>query len=88
MKPGSAGQPMFGIDAVIIDPVSAEIITEAGKEGVLAIRQPWPSIARTIWRAHQRYTETYFNVYKGFYVSTGPNNIRTRKALTRSTVHG
>lgn len=82
MKPGSAGQPMFGIDAVIIDPVSAEVITEPGKEGVLAIRKPWPSMARTIWRDHQRYTQTYLNAYEGFYVSTDQGSVLFGQSLT------
>jgi hypothetical protein len=35
----------------------------------LAFKQPWPSLARTVWGAHQRYMDTYLNVYKGYYVS-------------------
>lgn len=38
-------------------------------EGVLAFKQPWPSMARTVWGAHKRYMDTYLNVYKGYYVS-------------------
>jgi hypothetical protein len=38
-------------------------------EGVLAFKQPWPSMARTVWGAHRRYMDTYLNVYKGYYVS-------------------
>jgi hypothetical protein len=36
----------------------------------LAIKKPWPSMARTVWGAHKRYMDTYLNVYKGYYVST------------------
>lgn len=36
---------------------------------MLAFKQPWPSLARTVWGAHQRYMDTYLNVYKGYYVS-------------------
>jgi acetyl-CoA synthetase len=36
-------------------------------EGVLAFKQPWPSMARTVWGAHKRYMDTYLNVYKGYY---------------------
>lgn len=39
-------------------------------EGVLAIKQPWPSMARTIRGNHDRYMDSYFNVYKGYYVSS------------------
>ncbi|PGH07389.1 acetyl-coenzyme A synthetase [Helicocarpus griseus UAMH5409] len=66
-KPGSASLPFFGIEPAIIDPVSGEEIEGNDVEGVLAIKQPWPSMARTVWGAHKRYMDTYLNVYKGFY---------------------
>ena len=62
--------PFFGIEPAIIDPVSGEEIHGNDVEGVLAIKKPWPSMARTVWGAHKRYMDTYLNVYKGFYVST------------------
>ncbi|KAF4975210.1 hypothetical protein FZEAL_7967, partial [Fusarium zealandicum] len=66
-KPGSACLPFFGIDTVLIDPVSGEEIQGNGVEGVLAFKSSWPSMARTVWRDHQRYQEAYLNVYKGYY---------------------
>ncbi|KZF19947.1 acetate--CoA ligase [Xylona heveae TC161] len=66
-KPGSATLPFFGFDPVIIDPVSGEEIQGNDVEGVLAFKQAWPSIARTVWGAHKRYMDTYLNVYKGYY---------------------
>ncbi|KAL1983061.1 hypothetical protein VTN96DRAFT_544 [Rasamsonia emersonii] len=66
-KPGSASLPFFGIEPAIIDPVSGEEIKGNDVEGVLAIKQPWPSMARTVWGAHKRYMDTYLNVYKGYY---------------------
>ncbi|KAJ5905628.1 Acetyl-coenzyme A synthetase [Penicillium subrubescens] len=66
-KPGSASLPFFGIEPAIIDPVSGEEITGNDVEGVLAFKQPWPSMARTVWGAHKRYMDTYLNVYKGYY---------------------
>lgn len=68
-KPGSASLPFFGIEPAIIDPVSGDEITGNDVEGVLAFKQPWPSMARTVWGAHKRYMDTYLNVYKGYYVS-------------------
>jgi acyl-coenzyme A synthetase/AMP-(fatty) acid ligase len=59
----------FGIEPAIVDPVSGEEIHGNDVEGVLAFKQPWPSMARTVWGAHQRYMDTYLNVYKGYYVS-------------------
>ena len=78
-KPGSASLPFFGIEPAIIDPVSGEEIKGNDVEGVLAIKQPWPSMARTVWGAHKRYMDTYLNVYKGYYVR--------HSSLSRSLVH-
>lgn len=72
-KPGSATLPFFGIEPAIIDPVSGSEIDGNDVEGVLAIKQPWPSMARTVWGAHKRYMDTYLNVYKGYYVCS-PND--------------
>lgn len=33
----------------------------------MAIKKPWPSMARTVWSSHSRYMDTYLNVYKGYY---------------------
>lgn len=49
--------------------MSGEEIHGNDVEGVLAFKQPWPSMARTVWGSHRRYMETYLNVYKGYYVS-------------------
>ena len=66
-KPGSASLPFFGIEPAIIDPVSGKEIDGNDVEGVLAFKQAWPSMARTVWGAHKRYMDTYLNVYKGYY---------------------
>ncbi|KAL2684512.1 hypothetical protein Neosp_005590 [[Neocosmospora] mangrovei] len=66
-KPGSACLPFFGIDTVLIDPVSGEEIHGNGVEGVLAFKSSWPSMARTVYGDHQRFQETYLDVYKGYY---------------------
>ncbi|KAG9021760.1 acetyl-CoA synthetase [Tulasnella sp. JGI-2019a] len=71
-KPGSATVPFFGIDPVLVDAVSGQILEGNDVEGVLAIKRPWPSIARTIWRDHKRYLETYMQPYPGlFYTGDG-----------------
>lgn len=77
-KPGSASLPFFGIQPVIIDPVSGEELRGNGVEGVLCFSQPWPSMARTIWGAHQRFMETYLSVYKGYYVCQAPPKLEVR----------
>ncbi|KAH0565223.1 hypothetical protein GP486_001384 [Trichoglossum hirsutum] len=66
-KPGSASLPFFGIDAAIVDPGSGAELHGNNVEGVLVIKKPWPSMARTVWGAHKRYMDTYLNVYEGYY---------------------
>lgn len=66
-KPGSATLPFFGIDACIIDPVSGVEIEGNDVEGVLAVKSPWPSMARSVWNDHVRYVDTYMKPYPGYY---------------------
>lgn len=66
-KPGSASFPVFGIDPVIIDPVTGEELKGNDIEGVLAVRSPWPSMARSVWNSHNRYMDTYLKPYPGYY---------------------
>lgn len=68
-KPGCPSVPFFGVDPVIIDPFTGSEIVGCNKEGYLAFRQPWPSMTRSVWGDHSRFIETYFNQYKGYYVS-------------------
>jgi len=71
-KPGSATVPFFGIDPVILDPQSGKELTGNSVEGVLALRNPWPSIARTVYQDHERYLATYMKPYPGvFYTGDG-----------------
>lgn len=65
LKPGSATHPLPGIQAAILD-FHGQEITGAG-EGVLVIKNSWPGQARTMWRAHERFVETYFSSYPGYY---------------------
>ncbi|CCK68160.1 acetate--CoA ligase ACS2 KNAG_0A04920 [Huiozyma naganishii CBS 8797] len=66
-KPGSASVPFFGVDAVIIDPVTGKELEGNDVAGVLAVRSPWPSMARSVWNNHSHYLNTYMNVYPGHY---------------------
>ena len=65
-KPTYATKPMIGIQPVLLDKGGKEI-KEKEKEGILAIKYPWPSIARTIYGNHDRYKNVYFTAYPGYY---------------------
>jgi len=66
LKPGSAMHPFFGVEAVVLDEKGNEI---AGNDvsGILAFKRPWPGIARTIYGDHERFVNTYFKPYPGYY---------------------
>lgn len=66
-KPGSATLPFFGVEPVIVNPESGEELHGNSVEGALCLRAPWPSLARTIYRDHPRFVETYFTQYPGLY---------------------
>lgn len=66
-KPGSATVPFWGVEPILLDPTSGEVLEGNEVEGVLAIKQPWPSMARTIYNDHARFIETYMAPYKGYY---------------------
>ena len=67
-KPAYATLPFIGIQPALMDSNGKEI-NKLKAEGRLAIKFPWPSIARTIWGNHKRYKETYFSTFDGFYFS-------------------
>lgn len=69
MKPGSATLPFFGIDIAVLDPHTGVELLGNNVTGILAIRNSFPSIARTIYGDHDRYLKTYFEPYPGFYFS-------------------
>jgi len=82
-KPGFATLPLPGVDPVIMDE-EGNILEGPGVEGNLCIRSPWPSIARTIWKDHDRYIETYLSAYKGYYF-TGDGCRRDENGFYRIT---
>ena len=67
MKPGSCALPCYGIDFAVLDPSTGKELLGPDVEGVLAIRKPWPSIARTVYGDHDRYLNVYTRPYPGFY---------------------
>ena len=67
MKPGSAMKPFFGIEPVVLEPASGEIIEGNDVEGVLCIKDSWPGQMRSVWGDHERFEKTYFADYEGYY---------------------
>ncbi|MGA9060480.1 MAG: acetate--CoA ligase [Terracidiphilus sp.] len=69
-KPGSATRPFFGIQPEVVTRPDAEgrfRAVPAGSGGLLVIRKPWPSMARTIYGDPERYVKTYWSDVPGCY---------------------
>ncbi|HXH76065.1 MAG TPA: acetate--CoA ligase [Bacteriovoracaceae bacterium] len=66
-KPGSATLPFFGVQPIILVPETGEEITGNDVEGALCIKTSWPGQAKTIYKDHARFVETYFTQYPGYY---------------------
>lgn len=64
-KPGSATRPFFGIVPEVVTKEGQPV--PDGKGGLLVMRKPWPSMARTIYGDHERYEETYWSEIPGSY---------------------
>ena len=65
LKPGSATRPFFGILPEIMD--NQGRIMDGVAEGILVISRPWPGQSRSIYGDHQRFIDTYFKNYPGYY---------------------
>ncbi len=64
-KPGSAMRPLPGISADVVDDTGTSVPNGGG--GYLVLREPWPSMLRTIWGDDQRFIETYWSRFEGMY---------------------
>ena len=65
LKPGSATLPFFGIQPALLDKDGREI--EGPGEGLLMIKRSWPSQLRSVYGDHERFYETYFKPFPGYY---------------------
>ncbi|MBI1971920.1 MAG: acetate--CoA ligase [Candidatus Aenigmarchaeota archaeon] len=66
LKPGSAAKPFPGVIADIVDEKGDAVPT--GKGGYLVIRNPWPSMMRTVHNDPARY-EKYWNTIPNVYMA-------------------
>ena len=74
LKPGSATFPFFGIEPVILDEGGNEVEGNPAT-GYLCIKTAWPGIMRTIYGDHERFLDTYFRRFLGYYM-TGDGVLR------------
>jgi acetyl-CoA synthetase len=66
MKPGSGTVPFFGIEPVVVDE-AGQLLEGNGVTGRLCIARSWPGMMRTVYGDHDRFVQTYFTTYPGYY---------------------
>jgi acetyl-CoA synthetase len=67
LKPGSATRPFFGIEPALLDADGKTL--EGAASGNLVICDSWPGQMRTVYGDHERFIETYFSTYDGYYTT-------------------
>ncbi|MDH3620727.1 MAG: acetate--CoA ligase [Gammaproteobacteria bacterium] len=67
LKPGSATNPFFGIQPELLDAEGNTL--EGAVAGNLVIADSWPGQMRTVYGDHERFIETYFSAYEGYYTT-------------------
>jgi acetyl-CoA synthetase len=67
LKPGSGTRPFPGIQMDILDEEGNPV--PPNTEGKLVIKNPWPSMMRTIYKDPDRFVETYWSKYPGMYLT-------------------
>jgi acetyl-CoA synthetase len=81
--PSFATLPLPGVEPVLVDDQGV-IIEGNPAQGNLCLRSPWPGIMRTTYGDHERFVQTYFSTYKGFYF-TGDGALRDEEGNYRIT---
>ncbi len=61
MKPGSAGPPLPGISAKVVDEAGEEV--GPGRAGYVVVDRPWPGMLRTLYRNDERFIDEYWSAY-------------------------
>ena len=73
-RAGSCGVPAPGWDLRVLDEAGQEVA--AGEEGAIVVKAPLPPSAfATVWRDHERFEQSYWSQYPGFYL-TGDGGYR------------
>lgn len=76
-----AGYPLPGVQMCLVTAEGKEIKGN-GKEGLLCIKYPWPSMIRTTYGDHERCRQVYFSTFKNKYF-TGDGARRDRNGMYR-----
>jgi acetyl-CoA synthetase len=67
-KPGSATLPFFGVKPVVLSrTIWQGNRHEPPPKACCVLKDSWPGQMRTVWGDHERFEQTYFSNYKGYY---------------------
>ncbi|MES2960229.1 MAG: acetate--CoA ligase [Pseudomonadota bacterium] len=78
LVPGSCTLPFPGIMAAVVDETGKDVPN--GQGGILVVKQPWPSMIRTIWGDPERFQKSYYPAdFQGKYYLAGDGAIRDAK---------
>ena len=61
MKPGSAGPPLPGVSADVVDQAGDPVAP--GEAGYVTVDKPWPGMLRTLYNNDDRFIEEYWEAY-------------------------
>ncbi|MDP4803508.1 MAG: acetate--CoA ligase [Candidatus Nanopelagicales bacterium] len=78
-KPGSAMRALPGISIAVVDEEGNPVGNGGG--GYLVLTEPWPGMLRGIWGDPERYKETYWSRFPGWYFAGDGAKLDTDGAL-------
>lgn len=67
LKPGSGTRPFPGIVMDVVNEEGQPV--GANEEGYLVIKNPWPSMLRTLYNDPDRYVKQYWSQFPGYYMT-------------------
>jgi acetyl-CoA synthetase len=65
LKPGSATLPLPGVHPALLDAEGG--VLDGATDGLLCLSASWPGMMRTVYGDHDRFVQTYFSTFKGYY---------------------
>jgi len=67
LKPGSATRPFLGIEPILLGEQGEEL--DGTGSGLLVMKGSWPGMMRTLYGDHERFIDTYFKAFPGYYLT-------------------
>ena len=65
LKPGSATKPLPGVKPLLL--TGEGKVLEGAADGCLVLADSWPGQMRTVYGDHERFFQTYFSTFPGYY---------------------